>query len=332
MSAFFSFASPFVDLFSKFQMANIQNENQEYLMKKQHQYNLDAMNKTNSQNIMNALEAGSIERASKEKAGLNINVDGGFSPIAGATSPGTGAPSAPMPNAPDFATFATLSQQAPLVKAQARKLNADAEAQELENRGTTEENAWYARVIKPSATVDFDDKGNLVLGASVPNEGATADSEMSGELPETGVTSSKLPPSTTKRGVLARKQARKRIEAELADLDAKTYQSLIQKAIAKGQLDDPDVFKALVDAPLWQQEFIYEQINELLSRELLQDRQGQYFISSKNLNVLENEMSDKGIIQGIEKDIESGESVGTIGKKVAKGIVKLAIRKVFGRD
>ena len=71
MSAFFSFAQPFVDMFSKFQMANIQNENQEYLLKKQHQYNLDAMNKTNSQNIMNALEAGSIERASKEKAGLN---------------------------------------------------------------------------------------------------------------------------------------------------------------------------------------------------------------------------------------------------------------------
>lgn len=328
----FSFATPVLDTFSKFALAGQNMENQEYLMKLQHKYNLDAMDKQNSQNIHNALMAGTLERASKEKAGLNINAEGGFSPIAGASSPGTGSPSAPPIQAPDFASFAQLMQSAPLVKAQARKANADAEAQEIENQGTREENAWYARVIKPSTTVDFDSSGNIVLGASVPNQGATDGADMSGVLPEVASSSANLPPSTTKKGVLARKQARKRIEAEIAELDARTYKAEIESAIASGQLDDPDVMKALIDAPLWQQEFVYEQINELIARELLHDRQGQYFLSSKDLNVLDNEMSDKGIIQGIEKDLDSGAPKGEIAKKVIKGVAKLAIRKIFGRD
>lgn len=327
----FSNFLPALDTFSKFALAGQNMDNQEYLMKLQHKLNLDAMDKQNSQNIHNALMAGTIERASKEKAGLNINAEGGFSPIAGASSPGTGSPSAPPIQAPDFASFAQLMQTAPLVKAQARKLNADAEAQEQENAGTREENAWYSRVIKPSQDVDFDSNGNLVFGVSVPNQGATDDTEMSGVLPEVGSTSSKLPPSTTKRGVLARKQARAIIQAELKEIHARELKAELEGAIADGQLKDPEVMQAFFKQPYWQQEYVCEQISELLSRELLQDRQGQLALSEKELNVLEKNMSTNGLIDGIEKDIDSDAPVGQVFRKVLKGSAKLILRKIFGK-
>lgn len=326
-----SLAGAGVQALSSWLSNNLNMGNQEKLMDKQHAHNIELARLQQNYLLQNAKNVSSIERSSREQAGFNLNSEGGFSPLAGMSVPSTGSPSAPQMQSPDFASFANLFMQAPLVKAQTRKLNADAEAQEQENTGTKEENAWYSRVIQPSKDVDFDSNGNLVLGVSVPNQGATEESEMSGSLPGVDSVSSKLPPSTTKKGVLARKEARVIIHTELKEMHARELKAELEGAIADGQLKDSEVMQAFFKQPYWQQEYVCEQISELISRELLQDRQGQLALSEKELNVLEKNMSTNGLIEGIENDIEDGKGIKDVAKKVLKGSAKLILRKLFGR-
>lgn len=127
--------SQFVDTALKYDFWNQQNEQQDYLMQKQHAFNLDTMAKSQQYQRQNALDAGMFEKFSKQRAGLNVNSDGGFSPVAGASPVGTGAPSAPQPNAPDFSQFANMMMQVPLVRSQIALNQSQADSLAEETRG-----------------------------------------------------------------------------------------------------------------------------------------------------------------------------------------------------
>ena len=98
--------------------ANEQFERQKELANLQQKHNLESMSLSNKMSIDNALNAGIYERLSKQRAGFNLNAEGGFSPIAGASALSAGQGSAPSPPQMDFGSFAHLMQNAPLVKAQ----------------------------------------------------------------------------------------------------------------------------------------------------------------------------------------------------------------------
>lgn len=269
------------------------------------------------------------KRSSLERAGINLNAENGFQPVQAVPTAGISSPKAEGQGM-DLSSLASIGSYR-VSEAQARLTNVEADIKERELKGTKEADAWYSRVIQPVENVDYDSDGNLVFGASVPNEGSVDGADMSGSLPNVSKSSS-LPPSTTKEGVEARKLARKRIEKEFAELNASTVHSELQSAIEQHQIDDPDVMEAFYKQPYWQQQYVQEQVNELISRQFYNYKAGEYQISAKDLNVLENNMSNKGIIQGIEKDVDSGGSVRDVAKKVIKGVIKMTVRKVFGTD
>lgn len=283
------------------------------------------------------LRAMSDKRSSLERAGINLNAENGFQPVQAVPTSGLTSPKAEG-HGIDLSSLSSIGQyrvsdaQAGVLKQEERLKGIEADIKERELKGTKEVDAWYSRVIQPVENVDYDSNGNLVFGASVPNEGSVDDAQMSGSLPNVSVSGSKLPSSTTKEGVEARKLARKRIEKELSELNASTVHNELQSSIEQHQIDDPEVMQAFFKLPYWQQQFVQEQVNELISRQFYNYQAGSYQISATSLNNLEREMSNKGIIQGIEDDLNTGGSTFDVAKKVIKGLVKMSIRKVFGSD
>lgn len=283
------------------------------------------------------LRAMSDKRDSLERAGINLNAENGFQPVQAVPTSGLSSPKAEgqgidLSSLSSIGSYRVSQAQAGVLDEEKRLKKAEADLKERELKGTKEVDAWYSRVIQPVENVDYDTNGNLVFGASVPNEGSVDGAQMSGSLPNVSVSGSKLPSSTTKEGVEARKLARKRIEKELAELNASTVHNELQSSIEQHQIDDPEVMEAFFKQPYWQQQYVQEQINELISRQFYNYKAGEYQISAKDLNILENNMSNKGIIQGVEKDIDSGGSIRDVGKKVIKGLIKMTVRKVFGSD
>lgn len=311
------------NFFANFLASSVGQNNTERNMLTQHQMNKDIMNLQHQQNLQNMLSAGQYERRSRENAGLNVNNGQPFTPV-GTSAVGSTAPSGSQMSPIDFAQFQVAS-------AQARLLDTEADLNKRKLLGQKEEDAWYSRIFQHVPDVDYNENGDLVFGtnASVQNEGKTSDADMSGTLPDTVSVGSKLPPSTTKEGAEARKLARQRLDTELKKLRADDLKAELEGAISSAQLDDPEVMSAFFKQPYWAQEFVIHQISELIAREFAEYQSGALAISSKNLNVLEKDMSTNGIIDGIEKDLEGGNPVDA-GKKIAKGLVKLAIRKLFG--
>lgn len=316
-------ASGIGNLFANFLSSEVGQMHTERNMQTQHLLNKDIMNMQHAQNVQNMLMAGQYERRSRENAGLNVNNSQPFSPV-GTSAVGSTAPSGAQMTPVDFAQFQVAS-------AQARNLIADAKLKERDLKGHEEEDAWYSRLFQPT-DVEYNEKGDLQFGtnASVANEGATGDAQMSGTLPDTLHIGSKLPPSTTKEGATARKLARQRLNTELKQLRADDLKAELEASITEGQMADPEVMQAFFKQPYWAQQYVIEQIAELISREVYNYNAGSLALSQQDLNKLEHDMSTNGIIDGIEKDLE-GKDIVSAGKKVAKGVVKLAVRKIFGR-
>ena len=147
--AWFALAGAAAQAFSNWFSNQMSIKNQYELMDKQHAQNKELARMQQNYLLQNAKDASTIERTSREQAGFNLNGDGGFSPLAGMSSPSTGAPSAPQMSPVDIASMLGIDSQLSLQSAQKRKLDADAKKQELENLGTEEENRWYAWSFDP---------------------------------------------------------------------------------------------------------------------------------------------------------------------------------------
>ena len=111
--------SAVANLFGNFLSQQVNSMHQERFMRMQNAMNRENAQLQNSYNVMNALNAGRYERSSKEGAGLNINSDGGYNPIAGLSMPSTGSPQAPQMSPVDFAQANLADSQADLNRANA---------------------------------------------------------------------------------------------------------------------------------------------------------------------------------------------------------------------
>ncbi|MBO7696291.1 MAG: hypothetical protein J6T10_26945 [Methanobrevibacter sp.] len=186
-------------------------------------------------------------RKSLEGAGLNINsAFGGY--------PTTTAPSSSMATkvSPQIDTvgIAQLLQQAPLVKAQARKDNADAESQEIENqRKRSEDNAikYYDILEAYNNATDEKQKEQYI-----------------NQLQEVDV----VPHN---KGWFDSRKAWRQFQTEVEELSARDFKAKLDKLVWSGQYDNQEVVSALQNIPLADYNKVCEDIKNLIKdREVME--------------------------------------------------------------
>lgn len=294
-------------------------------MRYQQQLGLDTFDKTFSKEAsLNASlmrNSPTIQKEAMINAGINpASQFGNFSGNLAQSSvptytPQSGAPSAPaMPQNGMFNLGDTVSKiaellvQTPLIKAKARDINADADRKEMENKGTVEENAWYAWAFDPR----FDE----LQYVNEPKKGIDGY-----VLPESKKV---VPRSTTRKGVEARELAKKRIEAELANLNKSISQDELAEMVANKQIANNEVVDALVNLPDVQYKEVMSKIDEMASHINLMNKQGELFVSQKELNDLEKEFSPKALMEKIfNHPFDPRTWFATV--------ISLAIKRAFGR-
>lgn len=285
-------------------LSNKQYSQQKELAELQMSHNKQLMNLQNSQNIQNAINAGTYERLSKQKAGLNLNSEGGFSPIAGASSPGVSQGSAPATSPVDFASFINSASQAILAQKQASNIEEDTKRKKLENQGTEEENRWYSWSMSP----EFNDlEYNKELNGFI--------------LPNVEMVTI---PSKTRKGVEARELAKARINEELHRLEMSLSQSELAQMVADGQLKDNEVVRALQRLPQAQYDEVMKRISEISAHIQVLNKQGNLLVTENELKKLEKEFSPKALLDGILKNpLDISEYFKTL--------LALIFKKAFGK-
>ena len=306
--AWFALAGAAAQAFSNWFSNQMSMKNQYELMDKQHAQNKELARMQQNYLLQNAKDASTIERTSREQAGFNLNGDGGFSPLAGMSSPSTGAPSAPQMSPVDIASMLGIDSQLSLQNAQKRKVEADAKKQELENLGTEEENRWYMWSFDP----EFDKleyKKDIEKGI----DGYV--------LPDVNHV---VPKATTRKGIEAKELAKVRIQSEFAKLESLQSQEELVSMVADGQIKNNEVVKALIEMPSAQYDEVMKRIAEMASHMSLMEAQAGLAISQKELNNLEKEFSPKAIMEKIlNHPLDPATWFTTI--------ISLAIKKAFGR-
>lgn len=300
-------------------LAEIQQEYNKELMDKQSANNMrdwqQQFNVQSRYDISNAYNNASRQVQALKQAGLNPasgispytsvtpSPSGGTTSL-GASSQGSASAAGTFPfSFGNPVDFMQLAQNAPLAKAQARKLNAEAETQELENLGTREENSFYDVAVVPLPEPTFDKAGNLILA----------------DIPALG--------HRTKKGVIAMRTAQKHLEQLESSLDLQISQADLQAMINNKQIKDDDVIKALVKMPSEQFNILTETVNELVSRQFLNTANGRLALSAEGLNLLERQMSNNAIINDVVDQIDSKD---VSWKTVVKGLLKAGIKKFLG--
>lgn len=189
-----------------------------------------------------------IKRQSLQRAGLNVNSEFGGYPNIATNSVSSAVQNAPVMNAPDLSTFATLLQNAPLVKAQARKENADAERQEIENEHTK----TYDRVLDAFYKDNFssnDADGNNVLDDVVVNGKSR----------------------NYNKGTFDAQQRIRDYKTHVNGLDVQDIRYQLDKLIYSNQLQDSETVKALSDMPIWHRKKIEEECLNLAKDRAVMD-------------------------------------------------------------
>ena len=231
--AWFALAGAAAQAFSNWFSNQMSMKNQYELMDKQHAQNKELARMQQNYLLQNAKDSSTIERVSREQAGFNLNGDGGYSPLAGMSSPSTGSPSSPQLSPVDVASMLGIDSQMSLQNAQKRKVEADAKKQELENLGTEEENRWYMWSFDP----EFDKleyKKDIEKGI----DGYV--------LPDVNHV---VPKATTRKGIEAKELAKIRIQSEFSKLESLQSQEELARMVADGQIKNNEVVQALIKLP-----------------------------------------------------------------------------------
>lgn len=271
----FNQALPFVgyglDLWNSIYTNSIQREFQEDMLEKQNEMNRQNMALQNQYNVHNAINAGLYERMSKEKAGLNVNSDGGFSPIAGVSAPGVSAPGVPGMNTPKFdsqmfSEFMKLETSKPLIDAQARDLNATAGLKELELKRQNEVSNVISS-LSPEVVVDIEQ-----------GDGKTVKHYINITSPQ----------------ALQAYRDIKKLKSDLASYDSDEAIAILNKKIAEGQYKDDSVIQAFVQEPVYKQKNFLADIAKAMSevglnaQKVLESQQNiRLMMSQQQLNELD---------------------------------------------
>lgn len=312
----------FTEYFTGNAMADKQFMNQKALQELQHAQNMSAMRVSNQMSIDNAKNAGLYERLSKQRAGLNLNADGGFSPVAGASALGTGlgSASAPPPMSLDFSQFASMLQNQPIIDAQARLINAEAGLKERDLKNLNEADNVY-RTLSSEIEVEVEkEDGNTVkhyINIASP------------------------------QAMQAYRDVKK-LKSDLATYDSDEALAILHRKIAEGQYKDNTVINAFVKRPVYEQKELLSRVAKAMSevglnaQKVLESQENiRLMLTQEQLNKMEAKIKahentylllenvfgegNEGILSavtltlGLLKDVAS---LGSAGAKVASVMAK----------
>lgn len=242
----------------------------------------------------NNLDAMTLARQSKEKAGFNVNADGSFSPSVNPPQAGQTALGADI-NGNSLLSASQIEKSF----ADARLTNVEAELKERELKGKREADAIFGEgEFKTNSFVD--EKG--IWNFEVLKERNTK--------------------ATTREGFEAVKELTTWLRKDLTAVKAEEAQNTLSRYVAQEQITNGALY-ALAKMPI-------EQFNLLVQEKAVQQalstmyfRQGELFVAEKELKDLEKtiqENSNLGAIwEDISKDFKSGDVLGALGG-ILKGI------------
>lgn len=208
-------------------------------------------------------------RKSLEGAGLNINSAFGGYPTTTAPSSSMASKVAP---AVDSVGIASLLQQAPLVNAQARKENADAEAQEIENKRKHSEDAQY-------------DVENAI---DAYNQLSEEDKVKQG-LPNIQVV-------PRNKGWFEAHRNFNQFKGEQSDVSLRQFSNTFNELIVKKQMANPKVLEALENMPYRQYESIIQQTNLAIAKASESKANKEFIDANKAYIELKKELEEDGNI------------------------------------
>lgn len=186
-------------------------------------------------------------RKSLEGAGFNVNSAFGGYPTSTAPSSSMASKVAPQI---DSVGIASLLQQAPLIKAQARKDNADAESQEIENkRKKSEDNAFKFYDILESYNNATDDNKK---------------EQYKNQLQEVDV----VPHN---KGWFESRKAWREFQTQVQELSARDFKAKLDKLVWSGQFDNQEVVNALQKMPLPEYNKVCEEVRNLIKDRAVMD-------------------------------------------------------------
>lgn len=239
----------------------------------------------------NNLDAMTLARQSKEKAGFNVNADGSFSP---SVNPPQAGQTAIPANIQGF-NLLPMSQ-VELNEAQARDLNATAKLKERELKGKQDADQVYA-------SGDFSVK-----------------CVRSGNFIEVEVLNEKRQPVTTKEGFDAVKDVSSWLYRDFDQMKLDNLKISFDKQVTDQRLGDIDLIKAVADMP--EQEF-----NNLVQDTAMKNALKEVYIQDKQLKIDEHalnqlrksseENSSVGVlIDKLSKQWDEKDLLGALGTLV----------------
>lgn len=197
-----------------------------------------------------------IKRQSLAKAGMNVNSEfGGYPNIATNNIP-LADQKAVQRTPIDFSLFAQMMQQQPLVKAQARQLNADAEHQEILNERERSVDKGLRKFVLDNINTD-----------GIPDlDGVPLDNvDVQGNA--LGINAGTF-------------EAQKRIreyKSELLELDKNDVKNVLDKLVTDNQLKDDSIIKALKKMPYYEYLKLNRECAVLLKEKAVQKNLADYY-------------------------------------------------------
>lgn len=204
------------------------------------------------------LDMYSTLRRSLEGAGLNVNANFGGYPTTSAPSSSLASKVAPQV---DSVGIANLLQTAPLISAQTRKENADAEKQEIENARNREEDSVINKYF-------YDRAKNVIKSATVDDNGNLSYDKDAGDLNNVDVSGDWR---RTNKGRLSGEQLVRRWQSENFKLDADDVKNQVDKLISNEELQNSNLIKALGDMRYQEYNKLCNEIAVLAKQPLVMD-------------------------------------------------------------
>lgn len=210
--------------------SQINQKNQRALMFEQNAMNRENMALSQAYSVNNALNASRYERISKEKAGLNLNAESGYSPLAGASAPSVNAPQVPEFRFPDMASFMSQLSQTDLNQSQAEKNREEARGLKISNDARERANNLL-KTLSPRLEIFHEKNGKVAVQFEVGSEE---------EL-----------------------QAYKNLmhtKSELSGFDADDIDNKLRKAISDGQLSDSEIVQSIIKRPAVETSKLFKEV------------------------------------------------------------------------
>lgn len=228
------------------------------------------------QNELNSNSA-LVQRQSLERAGLNPNLMSGAPPYGSASVLGDStSQQAPQVDPSVFNVIAQMQQNQPLVDAQTRKENAEAERMEIENKNLKSENATYENI------------DNVLKEFS-------SDGFTSGVLPEVVVIPKNKGWFTAMRNI-------NEFRGEKSDISFKLVHNELNRMVAQGQIKDPKTIESLRDLPYWTTQKLMEETQLAIAHASESRANKEYIDSNKAYVDLKKRLEeDNNIMPYIDK-------------------------------